>query len=300
MTTDFLKFKYVAKYLEESLKKIIYALYTETVQEEKPDGVLVDTEARHISADYNLKVYVNSGEVIDTGKELPENTLLVNIVDDGVVQDSSTPLDISLQGVLIQMLFREEYLEDVELILSTFAVQYKAKIDEIDKRPIQFSIDEGASYSDREYEGYKFITADFYIDILVWNIIMLTNNVEFYIGEVTEQNRLKFSSYVSERSYQSYGDLRKNAEVPYSNETSTFQLSLTGIVDNSTLIQQFQQDHWNNSNFGSEYSISMKNLTNDTTFVKTMILTHSKFQGTFGQAVIYSLDFTTYGDLRGE
>ena len=274
-----IKFSKIGKYLENSLNTITYGLYNEE-----------DSE-RPISRNYNFKYYYNFGDIIDPEKDLPEDTIAVNIINDGITNDTESPLDVYLQTVDMQFLCKAEYRDDLHTILTEFTTEYKAKMDNTSNTPIQTLIDELPSFGDRQYLGNVYTTADLELDILVWNKLILSNSIELYINN----SKISYSDFSTSRDYETYADMRKYAERPYSPETSTFQLSISGVYVDTDIMQQLRNDHYGNTNFGSSYTIKLiDTTTNNILLEKDMILLSSAFAYKFGQTVSYELNFTPY------
>ena len=148
-----ISFNELGKYIENILNETTYSLYTKMTTEIMPDGSEIETEKREISNLYRYRVYYDSGDIIHPSEELPENTIGVNILNTGLIQDSSTPLTSYLQSIQVQFLGKENYRQDLYTILNEISIEYKSKMDTINNKPVETSIDEFPEFSDREFNG---------------------------------------------------------------------------------------------------------------------------------------------------
>lgn len=272
---------------------------------------LIDQDLIH--KDYNFNVYLNTGDIIHPGTDLPKDTFIVNIIDDGQIQDSSTPITVYLNSVDVEFLGREEDREDLNLILKTLASENKAKMATIDNVPIQSLIEEYAQFSDRIYEGEHFFTGNISINFLIWESVILSNSIKIYIDGDEEVNEIPYSTFSTNRKYILVADRKKYADTPYSTETSNFSISLEGIFVNKEILLNLRKNHYSNDNFGTPYRILIKDISitepvydiegntigtvPSTLFDKQMILDDSTFGYTFGQTTSYSLSFVPLSNL---
>lgn len=293
-----ISFNELGKYIENILNETTYSLYNKMTTEIMPDGSEIETEKREISNLYRYRVYYDSGDIIHPSEELPENTIGVNILNTGLIQDSSTPLESYLQSIQIQFLGKENYRQDLYTILREVTIEYKSKMDNINNKPVETSIDEFAEFSDREFNGEYWFTASLDIDFIMWDKIILSNSITIYLGdEMTDENKLMYSTANSKRTITPYADLRKKDETPFSAESSTWNITITGIFTGSDLLKKIRSDHYLNTNFGNKYTIIIHDNNSNETFKKDLLLTSSTFGLTFGQVCTYELNFSTYGDL---
>lgn len=293
-----LKFEDIGKYVENILNTTTYSLYTQPEIVEAPDGSQIETEARHISNNYKYRVFYESGELLHPETELSGNTIGVNILNNGLIQDSSTPVIIYLQSVEVQFLTKEAFRGDLESILTAISTEYKNKLDNIDNNQIQISIDEFPSLSEREYAGEQYITGTMIIDFVIWESIVISNSIRLYLNEVKNENEIKYTTLGSKRTITPYADLRKKSETPFAAETSTFNMTITGLFENSNILKQLRTDHYLNNNFGNKYTIIIEDTSTNEEFKKEMLLVSSNFSVVFGQTISYELSFATYGDLN--
>lgn len=266
-----------------------------------------------INKDYNFNVYLNTGDIIHPHTDLPENTFIVNIIDDGQIQDSSTPITVYLNSVDIEFLGREEDREDLGLILKLLASENKAKMAEIEGIPVQSIIEEYAQFSDRLYEGEHFFTGNISINFLIWKSVILSNSIKIYIGGEEEANEIPYSNFSTKRSYTLVPDRKKYSDTPYSTETSNFSVSLSGIFVNKEVLLNLRKNHYSNDNFGTPYRIIIKDTSvtepvydsagnvigsvPSTLYDKQMVLNDSSLSYAFGQTTSYAFSFVPLSNL---
>ena len=272
---------------------------------------LIDQDLIH--KDYNFNVYLNTGDIIHPDTELPENTFIVNIIDDGQLQDSSTPITVYLNSVDVEFLGREDDREDLNLILKLLASENKAKMTEIDGVPVQSIIEEYAQFSDRIYEGEHFFTGNISINFLIWESVILSNSIKIYIAGEEEENEIPYSAFTTRRAYTLVADRKKYSDTPYSTETSNFSITINGIFVTKEVLLNLRKNHYSNDNFGTPYRIVIKDTSitdpvydntgnvigtvPSTLYDKQMVLNDSTFGYSFGQTTSYSLSFVPLGNL---
>lgn len=289
----------------EELSNYIVGLLSESANS------LIDQELIH--KDYNFNVYLNTGDIINPDTDLPQDTIIVNIIDDGQIQDSTTPITVYLSSVDVEFLGREEDREDLNLILKTLASENKAKMTEIDSVPVQSIIEEYAQFSDRLYEGEHFFTGNISINFLIWESVILSNSIKIYIDGEEEDNEIPYSTFTSRRAYTLVADRKKYADTPYSTETSNFTIGIEGIFVNKEILLNLRKNHYTNDNFGTPYRIVIKDTSitepvydpqgnvigsvPSTLYDKQMVLNESTFGYAFGQITSYRISFVPLSNL---
>lgn len=316
-----ISFSDLSLYLEEKLKQTEYELYSYTQlvgsandeltfpEHSDHDSVLdgegntIETNLREIMHDYKFRFYDNGGDLVDIVNDMPPETIVVNIVDDGITQNTQTPVNVYLHSIILQFLAKEEYREDLNTILRVFSTEYKSHTDEFKSKRIQTIVEEYPGLTSREFNGEQYIAGQMDFFVLVWDDLKVSNTTHIYLNpedleQLKPEAELQFSSMKSQRQYKTTSNLKKLEEIPSVHETSQFQIDIMGIYKDTELMRGLKRDHFTNSNFGTPYRVVITEEGEaDPIRDGYFIVANSVFFQAYGQTITYSLSLIPYEPL---
>ena len=216
--------------------------------------------------DMDMSFYDNSGDYYTEVEKMKyidgvpiDKRVLVNIINDGAVQDSSVAIEAYVQIISFSILALEEYRPDIMSLFTQFCANNKSSIFSLDSSTCQLSIDNFPKYSEKyEVNGYEKFNTTFTLNVVVLPGAILSNEYQISINN----ENIKYNQCLLDRTVEFTNDLKKQAEVKVYPNTSTFQIVLSGLfVDNSSsnthVINDLLLDCCTNSGFGTTYNLSL-------------------------------------------
>ncbi len=196
--------------------------------------VLLEKAKESNGIDKRMNYYCNSGDVIkDSG-------IAVAILNRGILPISEIrAVDMYVYNVSIEIFCRELFqfqdyreLEDSQTLLNFFALEYKAKVDEIGGVNVIYSIPNNFRKFDLGNNEYK-LTLDFTITTIGNGII--SDSFKFYLTyDYDDYSRNKEEIYytnfnqgrISEHTFDNF----PTSEIKSFKNTTNYQLHLTGVA----------------------------------------------------------------------
>ena len=257
MTT--IEFKKFHDYLVNNILELKQEMET-PVEDPVTHEIIEDAKIQEM----DMSFYDNSGDYYTEVEKMKyidgvpiDKRVLVNIINDGAIQDSSVAIEAYVQIITIDILALEEYRSDMMTLFTQFCANNKSSIFSLDSSTCQLSIDNFPKYSEKyEVNGYEKFNTSFTMNIIVLPGAVLSNEYEISInGE-----KIKYNQVLLDRTTEFTNDLKKQSEIKVFPNTSTFQVVLSGLfVDNSDsnthVINDMLLDCCSNTSFGKTYSL---------------------------------------------
>lgn len=308
-----LSFEKIGKYIEDAIVAKDEALYSHTTTD--ANGVVIPDPL--VSQKHIFKVFLNSGDYLNYKQNeylsdesnsvysaLTPNPLassdasstssqvnqevLVNIINDGGIQDSTIPINTYLQMVHIVFFTKEEFRNDMSVLFFSLALDMKAKLDTINGTAVQLTTDEQPTLNDRQTLGIDCFDGYLDLSVIVYAGAKLSNSYDLQLDGVS----IPFSSIDIGRGYETTPDLQKRSEILSFQNTSSASISVKALYTSNTEVDKLLQDTLNNSNFNTMYNVSLyASGSASSLFGKNMYLSKVAFHWAYGSIVSWEAEF---------
>lgn len=292
MADSAIKFEKICDYIETAINDKDAELYSNT---ETVNGVV--TPAPLLSQRHKYVVFYNSGDYTEYQKNITDanKEILINIINDGGIQDSSIPIRTYLQMIHIEFYSPEIFRQDLEQVLFGLCIDLKSKLDTIDQTAVQLSTDAQPTFNEKESLGIDVFTGYFDLSCIIYADAHISNSYNLVINGVS----VPFSSLDISRGYETTPDLQKRASVKYFQNTSVFSLDIKALYSKSTLIDALFSDTTSGTTINSIYSITLYDTTTATAsnpngtqkFTTDLYLQKCHFSFAYGSIVGWDASF---------
>jgi len=262
-----------------------------------------------ITEDLQFKFYPSTGEYfteIDQ-QTLPSNTVLVNIMNGGGVQDSTVSVETYLQIISFEFLALDSQREDIMYLLTNLVANYKNKIESLpyveDARDqngniiaelnrnatINISIDDFPDYSEKfDAHGEEKFTASFTTNIIVLPTVQLANGYKILINGI----EIPYTQFEIDRSVELMPDLIKRDTSKFFANTTGFGVTISGYyVENNSELANILSDCCANINFNGQYTLQINRPDGTPLLSDTFKIKQSKFNFSYGSIVAWGATF---------
>ena len=259
-----------------------------------------------ISNDIKYLFFNNTGEYIDeTNNENNDDIVLVNILNNGGITDSTISIDTYLQMIQFEILALDDYREDIMTIFDNLVAEYKTKVDQIKYNEevldiegnhitdlektaaIQITMSDFPRYEEKiDLHGYdKFVTR-LNTNIIVFPNANLSNQ---YILNI-EGSDILYNSMAISRTTETTADLVKTDNTKFYPNTTGFQLNINGLFVDNPALNILLEDCANNAKFNQTYNIKVKK-GDKLLFDRNFYCKDSRFDFNWGTIVKWSATF---------
>ena len=233
-----------------------------------------------------------SEDAINGSLEAQNRLVLVNIRNNGGMQDSSTPVQTYLQMVTILFSAPEEFRSDMEVLFFSLAIDLKSKLTTIgSSTPIQFLTDEQPELGEKQQLGIDFFEGSLDTSVVAYINTKISNNYHLKIAN----QEIPFSKIDMGRGYETSPSLKKQTEVKYFQNTSTFSVTITALYSSQAdtdITNILFSDMTNNTNFNAMYNVAL--YEGDSASPKwsaNMFASDIQFHWVYGSIVAWSATF---------
>jgi hypothetical protein len=250
-----------------------------------------------ISQRHSYRVFYNTGDYLEYKKNIDNSNdeILVNVINDGGIQDSTIPIKTYLQMIHIEFYSPEKFREDLEQVFFGLCIDLKSKLDTIDQTAVQLSTDSQPTFNEKESLGIDVFTGYFDLSCIIYADAHISNSYNLVINGVS----VPFSSLDISRGYETTPDLQKRASVKYFQNTSVFSLDIKALYSKSTLIDALFSDTTSGTTINSIYSITLYDTTTATAsnpngtqkFTTDLYLQKCHFSFAYGSIVGWDASF---------
>jgi hypothetical protein len=286
-TIDFIKIgDYVSSLIKQKDKDLYDNVSTENGQ---------DIPNPLISQTHSFRVFYNSGDYLEYKKNKyisAENTandeILINIINDGGIQDPTIPVNTYLQMVHVVFYCQEKFRTDMQVLFFAIALDLKAKLDEIDGTAVQVSASDQPTFNEKQSLGVDVFDGYFDLNVIVYQGAHLSNSYVLKLDNI----EIPFTEIDMGRGYETTPDLQKRDQLLYFQNTSSLSFSVKALyVQNDEALKIFN-DLAANQNFSTKYNVALYASGSQTSmFAMDMFAQDIRFHWAFGSIVSWQATF---------
>lgn len=247
-----------------------------------------------IEHDLKFKCFKESGEYynyLDSIKngETTDDSILVNIMNAGGVQDASISIDTYLQIVSLEVMSREEYRYDLVQLFTDIVANYKSYIGSFNTATYQLSIDNFPKFGDKYMAlGDEYFNISLVTNFIVMPGAMLSNKISIDI----DGTDVRFNNLVMARTTELKSDMQKRTSQKFYPNTTGFQIQVSGLFVENSAVSTLLSDCANASKFNQYYNITIKNnITNANIYSGNLFSKDIMFTFAFGSIVAWTATF---------
>lgn len=247
-----------------------------------------------IEHDLKFKCFKESGEYynyLDSIKngDTVDDSILVNIMNAGGVQDASISIDTYLQIVSLEVMSREEYRYDLVQLFTDIVANYKSYIGTFNTATYQLSIDNFPKFGDKYMAlGDEYFNISLVTNFIVMPGAMLSNKISINI----DGTDVRFNNLVMARTTELKSDMQKRTSQKFYPNTTGFQIQVSGLFVENAAVSTLLADCANASKFNQYYNITIKNnITNTNIYSGNLFSKDIMFTFAFGSIVAWTATF---------